>query len=264
MIKQCILLCLFAITIQAQQKPSFSHKAFDLVLQNCVNESGLVDYENLKKKPENLNAYLAQLAQYSPETTPKHFPSQSDSLAYWINAYNAFAIKGVIDAYPVKSVRDIKWFYGFFNRTKYNAGRKKYTLKHIEHEIVRKQFPDPRIHAALNCASMGCPQLPKKAFHAETLNEDLEREMCDFLREARNVTIDRQNEKIYLSNILKEFDSDFTTYYQDTYNVESATILDYLQLYLPQDDTQYLKQHPNLDIEYINYDWRLNDQKFDR
>jgi hypothetical protein len=261
-----VFVCVFvaSVSIGAEQVPQFSHDVFDRVLKQFVNASGLVDYTGLQAHPEDLKTYLALLAQYSPDATPERFPSRADSLAYWINAYNAFAISGVIEAYPVKSVRDIKWLYGFFNRTRYVAGGTQLTLKHIENEIVRKVFQDPRIHAALNCASMGCPRLPQRAFRPETLQEDLEDDMQTFLNEQRNVRIDRTEKRIYLSNILKVFGSDFTDWYTQNHPVVSATVLDYLQLYLPQDDAQYLKQHPNLKIQYIDYDWRLNDQIFKR
>jgi hypothetical protein len=239
---------------------SFSHDALDRVLQQFVDENGLVDYKGLKRQLANLNAYVAQIGEMSPKNQPTLFATDAHRLAYWLNVYNALAMKSVVEAYPVKSVRDIKWFYGFFNRTKHLVGQKEYTLKDIEHEIIRKQFPDPRIHAGLNCASMGCPKLPQKAYRGESLDADLEAHMHLFLREPRNVLIDRANKRLYLSKILDEFETDFVSWYKKQYANEKATIVDYLKLYVSEEDQKYLEKYPKIDIEYVKYDWRLNDQ----
>ena len=216
-----ILSALLGCSVNAQSLP-FSHEVFDRVLQQFVDGRGMVNYGALKIERADLNTYLKQLAQLSPETNPERFPTRSDSLAYWLNAYNAFAIASVIDAYPVKSVRDIKWFYGFFNRIDHLAGGRKYTLKHIEHEIVRNVFGDPRIHAGLNCASQGCPRLPQKAFRAATLQSDLEEGMRVFLNETRNVQLDKVENRVYLSAILKEFEGDFTAWIERHQDVQKA------------------------------------------
>ena len=242
----------------------FSHALFDRVLQAHVNAEGLVDYSALKRDPSDLRAYVHLLGQYSPENAPEFFSTQHHRLAYWINAYNALALLAVVEAYPVKSVRDIKWFYGFFNRTNHIVGGRTYTLKHIEHEIIRKRFTEPRIHAALNCASMGCPKLHRDAYQAHNLEASLERDMRIFVREKRNVQIDREKQKLYLSHIFREFEEDFTNWFAQHYDRSDATILDYLSLYLSREDTTYLSKHPNIDIKHIKYDWRLNDQILSR
>lgn len=253
-----LFFALLDCSVSAQPVP-FSHAVLDRVLQKFVDDRGLVNYSALKAQPADLNTYLKQLAQFSPETTPEHFPTRDDSLAYWLNAYNAFAIAGVIDAYPVKSVRDIKWFYGFFNRIEHLTGGRKYTLKHIEHEIVRKIFEDPRIHAGLNCASLGCPRLPQEAFRAERLQNDLEEAMRIFLQETRNVRIDRAENRVYLSAILKEYEGDFTGWIKQHHGVQKATIFDYLKHYVRAEDRDFIAKNRNLRISYVTYDWRLND-----
>lgn len=258
----CVLYLSLPGSIQASE--IFGHDAFDRVLRQFVDDQGLVNYRALKADPQDLNAYVAQIGKYSPENAPHMFPSQEARLAYWLNTYNALAIDSVVGAYPVKSVRDIKWFYGFFNRTKHLVGGKKYTLKHIEHEIVRKRFPDPRIHVGLNCASMGCPILPQRAFVSQTLDTELEKYMIVFVRDPRHVNISRAHGKLYLSEILNEFEEDFTSWYKMKYGVQKATIIDYIKLYLPNSDAGYLTSRSELKIEYLDYDWRLNDQEMAR
>lgn len=238
----------------------FSHDAFDRVLRAFVNDAGLVNYQALKKNQSDLASYVELLGKFSPENAPEQFPTEHHRLAYWINAYNALAISAVVDAYPVKSVREIKWFYGFFNRINHVVGGKTYTLKEIEHDIIRQRFGEPRIHAGLNCASMGCPRLPRGVYWADTLENNLEKDMRTFVRESRNVRIDQGQKRLHLSEIFREFEEDFTSWYQKRFDRNTATMTDYLQLYLDQTDVAYLKEHPNIDIKYIKYDWRLNDQ----
>jgi hypothetical protein len=239
---------------------TYDHSALDRVQATYVDDRGRVDYAGLKANQKDLIAYVTGLEQVSPESHPGRFPAREDRMAYWMNAYNAFVLKGVVDAYPVKSVRDIKVAFGFFKRTYFTAGGKRYTLDDIEHRILREQFGDPRIHAAINCASGGCPRMPRKAFRPDGLEARLEAEMRFFLQEPRNVRIDREQNAIYLSEILKWFETDFTGWYRQEHGVENAGMKDYLMLYLPEQDRRYVKAHPDLRLQYVDYDWTLNDQ----
>jgi len=245
----------------AHAAESFDHSPLDRVLQTFVDAQGRVDYAGLKARPDDLNACVARLGRISPASHPDHFPARADSLAYWINAYNAFVLKGVVDSYPVKSVRDIKVLYGFFRRTRFTAGGRDYTLDDIEHGILRKVFQDPRIHAAINCASVGCPRLPRKAFRPQDLDARLEEEMRSFVREPRNARIDRAAPALHLSEIFRWFEEDFTGWVRRTKGVKEARVTDYLMRYLPEEDRAFLTAHPDIKIRYIDYDWSLNDQK---
>ena len=242
----------------------FDHSALGRVLGTYVDEGGRVDYAGLKAHPEDLDAYVALLGRVSPASHPERFPGLPDRLAYWINAYNAFVLRGVIDAYPVKSVKDIKFLSGFFNRTYFTAGGQDYTLNNIEHSILREVFGDARIHAAINCASVGCPRLPQEAFLPETLDAQLDGVMRFFIREPRNVRIDRGEEVVYLSKIFDWFEGDFTGWYERTHRVEEVRIVDYLRLFLAEEDRVYLESHPNVNVRHVDYDWALNDQALEQ
>ena len=239
----------------------FDHSAMDRVLGSYVDDIGHVDYTGLKAHPQDLQAYVQLLGQVSPVSHPVRFPTQSDSMAYWINAYNAFVLTGVVDHYPVKSVKDIKILSGFFSRIDFKAGGKFYTLNDIEHEILRREFQDPRIHVAINCASIGCPRLPRKAFKPENLDDRLKEEIRYFVREQRNVRIDRVTAEIHLSEIFKWFEEDFTGWYIRSKGVDEARITDYLSLHLSDVDRDFLKAHPDVKVRYVDYDWELNDSK---
>ncbi len=244
----------------AEEGARFDHSALDRVLSAYVDEGGQVDYAGLKAHPQDLEAYVALLGRVRPASHPAWFPTREDRLAYWINAYNAFVIKGVVDAYPVKSVKKIKLLSGFFNRTYFTAGGESYTLNDIEHNILRAKFKDPRIHTAINCASVGCPRLEQKAFRPEDLDARLEAAMRFFIREARNVRIDRTQSEVTLSKIFEWFEEDFTGWYKRTYQVEDAKLIDYLRMYLPEVEGIYLKQNRDVQVQHVDYDWTLNDQ----
>ena len=238
----------------------FDHSWLDRVLSTYVDDQGLVDYSGLKERSDDLDAYVKLLEGTSPKSHPGRFPTHADKLAYWINAYNAFVLKGVVDAYPVRSVKDIKMLSGFFNRTHFTAGGQSYTLNGIEHDILREEFDEPRIHAAINCASLGCPRMEQAAYGPQEVEERLGEAMRLFIRESRNVRIDRRRKVVVLSKIFDWFENDFTEWYRKQHNAKQAAITDYLRLYLPEADRDFLGEHSNIGIEYNDYDWTLNDQ----
>ena len=99
----------------------FDHSTWERVLKARVNAIGEVDYAALKAN-RNLDEYIRLLGESSPANRPELFPSRAHQLAYWLNAYNAFVMKGVVDNYPTRSVRDLGALYGFFRRKDYTAG----------------------------------------------------------------------------------------------------------------------------------------------
>ena len=256
-----LLLCLFGAVflywfrVEADsRKPqptngtSFSHDLFNQVLQEHVDEEGWVDYAKLKAKPEKLEAYLDLLASANPTEL-----SYNAQLAFWVNAYNALVIKGVIAHYPTTSVRKIKWFGGFFYRLKFQVAGKTYTLNQIEHDIIRAEFVDARVHFVLVCASIGCPALENRAFSAETIEERLETATLNFVRAPDKVRLDRGERRVYLSKIFKWYDDDFT---EGGY----TGVANFLADYLPPEDAAFLSAE-DVKFHYLDYDWTLNDKR---
>ncbi len=225
----------------------FSHQLFDQVLQKFVGSQGRVNYAELKSDPGMLEAYLDLLAVNAPDDKATF----QTGLAFWINAYNALTIKGVLDHYPTTSVRKIKPFAGFFSRIKFQVGGRSYTLNDIEHDIIRYEFGDPRIHFALVCASLGCPILENRAFFPETLEGRLDNATANFINNPEKVRLDRENGVLYLSQIFEWFAEDF----EDTH----GSVIDFIAEYLPEADTTFLKEQ-EIQIQYVQYDWRLNAQ----
>lgn len=250
----------------------FSNEHFDRLLQQYVNERGLVDYSTLQGDLDDLEAYYYLISIYSPDSHPDLFPSEKHQLAYWINAYNAGAIKTVMTYYPISSVLDVKqpgiFFFlsdksGFFFFQRLTFGGKSTSLYYLENQVIRKRFNDPRIHFAVNCASLGCPRLPRRSFSGESLDQQLDRETRSFLTEERNFRIDHDEKVIYLSSIFKWYKKDFTTWYTTKYPGRESSLLSYIELYVEPGKAEELKAiGGTYDLRFIPYDWKLNDQKY--
>ena len=218
------------------------HEKWTTLLEKHVNENGDVDYKGFVKDSVALNEYLQQLAKHSVNDAW----SYNEKKAYWINAYNAFTVKLIADNYPVKSIKDLggsiykvntPWDIKFIK-----LGDKTYDLNNIEHSILRKDFTDPKIHAAVNCASISCPKLRTEAYIAEKLESQMEDQMRSFINNADKNTIGKNEVKI--SPIFKWFSGDFT---------EEGDIIDYLNKYAK------VKISAKADINYTDYNWNLNE-----
>ena len=248
----------------------FSHDDFTRVLYRFVNDQGRVDYTALKNDTRDLERYYLLLSTYSPDSHPDLFPTAQSKLAYWLNAYNAAVIKTVLTYYPISGVGDIRppllFFFlpqksGFFLFQRVTFGGETTSLYFLEHRVIRKRFADPRIHFALNCASGGCPRLPRQAFTAEHLDEQLDHEARRFLAEERNLVIDHEKKTVSLSSIFAWYESDFLTWLQHKFPGRKAMLLDYVALYVSAEKAEELQRVASYDIRFIPYDWRLNDQR---
>lgn len=254
------ILTLFGVGSVEAESPPFSHDLLDGVLQAYVDEAGRIDYAALKKARAPLDTYLERLSQTSPHSNPDLFPCAQHQLAYWINAYNACVLRGVLDAFPVKSVADIGGLDGFFKEAKYTIGSEKMTLDDIENTIIRPRYKDPRIHFAVNCAARSCPALGRSAFTGENLDAQLDAATRKALANPLHVRIDRAANTVHLTKIMEWFKGDFVEWIpRDQGDVpEQATLLDYLKLYLAGADAKYVAEHPDLGIVFTEYDWASN------
>lgn len=238
-----ILLLLGVVTINGQ-----THNIFTDILQKYVTD-GLVNYKALAQN-QDFETYLNQLSNTDPSTF-----SEKKELAFWINTYNAFTIKAILDSYPVKSINDIKfgeksvWDENFIP-----INKKKYSLNEIEHKILRAKFKEPRIHFAIVCASISCPELRNEAYEADKLDEQLQEQTVKFLRDKKRNSFDLKNKKADISKIFEWFGEDFGKSDKD--------ILMYISNFLPDDVRNDIKQNINeWTISYKKYDWNLNEKK---
>ena len=220
----------------------------------------------MQNDSEEFDRYYSFISLYSPDSHASKFPNESNRLTYWLNAYNAAAIRTVLEYYPISSVKEVKgpfWAFflpdpsGFFIFQRHRFGSLETNLYNLENKIIRKRFSDPRIHFALNCASVGCPLLPKEAFMANKLDAQLERETQKFFSEPRNFTIDHQQKEIRVSSILRWYESDFTDWLKK-HNFNRTDLRGYLKHYLPHELSLLDESYS---MTFVDYDWSLNDQE---
>lgn len=225
--------------------------SFNNILESFSNVNGTVDYSSIRNDPFNLDKFLSFISSVSPENHPELF-QKDDSKAYWINVYNALAIKTIIDNPNISSIRDVSWGMGAFWRTKFMVGGRKMTLNHIEHKILRGKYKDPRIHFAINCASTSCPPIGNRIVTGNGLDEQLDNKALDFINDKSNVSFDHKNEIVHLSRIFKWFKKDFVS--------ENRQLIDYILEYQKDiNSIQKDKISNNYKIEFFKYDWSLND-----
>ncbi|MBN7815627.1 DUF547 domain-containing protein [Algoriphagus sp. YJ13C] len=223
-----------------------NHQPWSDLLKKHVNSSGMVDYEGFIKDKAKLEAYLKTLSSARPD---KNTWSREEQLAYWINAYNAFTVKLIVDNYPTKSIKDLGpalkiplvsdvWHYKFFQ-----IEGEDFSLDEIEHGILRKEFDEPRIHFAVNCASISCPPLLNEAFFPSKLDQQLNSQAVAFINGGVRNKISQNS--VQLSSIFSWFKGDFT---------DNGSLIDFLNKY------SKVKIDKNAKISYLDYDWNLNKQ----
>jgi len=211
------------------------HSTWNNLLKSHVTEDGKVDYKGFIKDKIRLNAYT----QYLSEHTPDKSWSENEKLAYWINAYNAFTIALIIEHYPTKSIMDIKnaWDIDFIH-----LGNKTYTLNDIEHQIIRKEFDEPRIHFVLVCAAISCPVLLNEAYISAKLDQQLQHQGELFINDPSKNSI--KANKANVSQLFNWFGDDFT---------KNGSLIDYLNQF------SEIKLDPNATIDFLEYNWDLNE-----
>lgn len=209
------------------------HSNWNALLSTYVSATGNVNYKGLSGKISELDAYLSWLASNAPGASDK----SQKAKAYWINAYNAFTVKLILDNYPIASITDIaggkpwdkKWI---------KLGNKTYSLNDIEHGIIRPVWKDARIHFAVNCAAKSCPPLVNKAYTSDNIDGLLEKATKSFINNQNYNTIGAGQTK--LSKIFEWYNEDF------------GDLITYINRY------SSTKVKPNAQVGFIDYNWALN------
>jgi hypothetical protein len=220
-------------TTQAAAGSGPDYAGLDSLLQKYVSDAGKVNYKGLKGDKAALDAFC----QYLGEHPAQDDWSREEQMAYWINAYNAFTLKLVVDNYPTKSILN---FDGgkTWDVKRIALGGKKYSLNQIENDILRPRFKDPRIHFAINCAAKSCPPLLNRAYTPASLDSVLEKRTRDFITNPEYNTI--STSKASVSKIFEWYAADFGD----------------LKKYLNKYATVQLKSAAA--ITFREYDWALN------
>ena len=208
------------------------HNRWSIELLKFVDENGQVDYVNWSKNRVGLDAYISALK----KNHPKPHWTKNQIMSYWINAYNALTIKIILDNYPVSSIKEIKnpWSKKIIN---YDSNT--YSLDDIEHSILRK-MGDPRIHFAINCASISCPKLLNTAYLPHKIDYQLDKAASYFINNTDKNKITKN--EVIISKIFFWFKKDFGNKNQ---------LLNFINKY------KKLK-NPNPKIKYHSYNWNLN------
>jgi hypothetical protein len=230
---------------------AFPFEDWDALLRKYVDDKGRVDYTALKGNAEDsrtLEKVFAAVAATGPKSHPDAFKSKNAQKAFYLDAYNICVWKNVLSRLGPKFTNVDKEKVSFFFFTKFVVDGKEINLKDLEGDVVRPTFKDGRVHMALNCASGGCPMLPKYAFVPAKVDEQLSAEAKKFANEKRNVDWDKAANQVKLSHI---FD-----WYKDDFGKEPAKVIDWINHYRAEGD----RIAPDAKIEYVDYDWTLNDR----
>jgi hypothetical protein len=241
------------------------------VLEKFVDRQGFVDYKGLKAEPADLEGFVKALEEF--ELLSYESFSVREKIAFWLNAYNALTLKVIIDHYPIrsslfKSLRypknSIRQIPGVWSKITFSVMGRDLSLDQIEHEILRKDFEEPRIHMALVCAARGCPLLRQEPYIGEKLDVQLEDQTRKFLSDPQKFFIDNNEGIVYLSSIFKWFGKDFLGKYSPKKGYvglshSKRAVLHFISRHLPVNQQNVLMP-AKYKIKYLKYDWALNER----
>jgi hypothetical protein len=258
---------------QASRAPAdFGWKALHEVLSTHVDDQGMVNYRGLKAHRATLDDYVRQLE--TLERSAYDAWPEPQKIAFWINAYNAITLHSIIDHYPIRKggllaglrfpANSIRQIDGVWDDAAHPVMGRKMSLAEIEHEVLRKQFKEPRIHMALVCAAMGCPPLRNEPYRGDRLGDQLEDQSGRFFAQPAKFRVDRPANTVSLSPIFDWFGKDFAERYAtDAFTQAPAklrSVLNFAARHARPTDTQFLK-NAKYDVQYLDYDWSLNEQR---
>ncbi len=228
-----------------------SHGRYARVLASTVKD-GRVDYAKLKAAPAELDAYLKEVGTVSASDFAKW--SKGDRLALLLNLYNAQTLRLIVDNYPLKSIRSIGTLPGAAWRGLIvRFGGQMMSLEHLENKIIRPDYKEPRIHFALVCAAVSCPPLRGEPFVGSRLDEQLDDQARKFLGNAESNRFDAAKNTLQLSQIFEWYKADFIG--------SAGSIANYVKPFLPKAQRDALTDPAKAKVQFIDYDWSLNDRK---
>lgn len=262
-----LMLMLICVTPALSADLTFSHDAWNVLLKqhvqwNALGTATTTDYAAFKRDRAALKTYLEALSAVK-KARFDHWDSESQR-AFLINAYNAYTVELILTEYPdVESIRDLG---GLIT----SAWKKRFVpllgaqrhLDEVEHGLLRgaENFNEPRIHFALNCASVGCPALRPEAYLGADLDAQLEDQTRRFLSDRTRNRIDRARHVLQLSKIFAWYGGDFAKGYGGADRLETFVLRYAAALGVSVLDAEAI-QAGEYEIEFLEYDWSLNDAK---
>jgi hypothetical protein len=254
---------LFAAAATAQAQPGaespFSFDDFDRLTRTYVNAEGLVDYAGLKKELPALRAVVERMAAHGPHNRPAEFSSSESRLRYYLMAYNANVLYITASAYPDR--RALWNWLGLFVDHDIVLGGRQLSLNALEHQILRREFRDPRIHFYINCAARSCPPLPQGAIPPGGTEQALDEAARRFLSDPRHCRFDASTGTLYLSRIFDWFEEDFLAFQKER-GAESPSLAGYALRYLNPKTRAAVERVSagRLRVKFLDYDKSLNEQ----
>ncbi len=228
------------------------HSSWNALLSRYVDKVGMVDYKKWKATPADVQL----LDRYLDHLSPASFTEKTEKkvkLAFWINAYNAVTVQGILREYPTSSIRNHTakvWGYNIWDDLQLLVAGKPYSLNDMEHKVLRK-LGEPRIHFAIVCASIGCPRLLNEAYETAKLDAQLTTNAKHFFADREKFRVNRAENVVSVSPILDWFAEDF--------GKTTAEQLQTIAPYVPEDVRGFVASG-KAEVEYLDYDWGLNDQ----
>lgn len=238
--------------VQAKDQPgastTFDHARYDGLLRRHVRpDTGRVDYAGLKADEASLDTYLATLARADLKTL-----GRDAQMALLINAYNAATLKLIVEAYPgLESIRDLDDPWG---TRRWVVGGEALSLDDLEHRLLRPVYRDPRIHFAVNCASIGCPPLAASAYTGPELEEQLRRATEQTLSDP--VFARLEGGTLYLTSLLNWYGADFV---DPDYAPRAESLPAWIVEHGPAALGERVAAVADVKVRFVDYDWGLND-----
>ncbi len=230
-----------------------SHAPLDALLHRYVDCNGMVCYSRWRGRSRDVHALEAYL--HGLTRVNAGLPARREAkMAFYINAYNAMTLWGILHEYPVASIQRIdgkRTQFAIFDDLQLWDGASYRSLNGIENDVLRP-LGDPRIHFALVCAARGCPRLRNRAYTADALHWQLDDNAREFFSSHARFHISRITRTVQMSPILE--------WYRDDFGQTDHDVVATVFAYLPQRDRLWLSQHCNWKFKYLGYDWSLNDQ----
>ncbi len=212
------------------------------VLERHVDETGRVDFVALAQDRRDLDRYLAWIARAGPASTPQLYRGRNAVLAYHINAYNALAMRIVLEKGRPGEL-GFAQRVDFFFLTRVPVDGRLLSLYAYENDVIRR-LSEPRVHFALNCMALGCPRLPREPFGAERLDTQLERETRRFFAAPKNLRVEHAMRTVYINELLQ--------WYAEDFQAQTPSLVAYVNRYRAEPIPARYR------VAFIPYDWTLN------
>lgn len=259
---------LLSLVLSALMVPAWAfdhqHAAWTSLLSRHVawnpqETASAVDYDGFLRDRAALASYLQALSAVGQDEFDRW--AQSERRAFLINAYNAYTVELILTRYPdLKSIRDLgSFFKSPWKQEFFTLLGKPQTLDGVEHGLLRgaKDFDDPRIHFAVNCASVGCPALRPEAFRGGDLDRQLDEQTERFLRDRSRNRFDAGDATLYLSSIFDWYAEDFDRPFRGGSSL-GAFLARYRHALDIDDGTAAKLEAGAIEIDFLDYDWSLN------